>query len=415
MPDSDIDPTIDVATDVALPLITSGELEVLEQHYPEIAHKVRILGDWAILSVHEAEFGEPDDVLPNISESDDTDPIVPLEAERIVAVQMPATVLDSKPVHSKVVDKDKRANDEDLVKIYFKDVSRQELLTKEQEVILAQTIERGVAARAKLTAATEPNAVKIPRREKKLLKEEAQAGDEAHNTFVQSNLPLVISIAKRFQGSGLPLLDLVQEGNLGLIHAVDKFEWRKGFKLSTYATQWILKFVRLAAAEQPHDIRLPAGARTQLKQILKAQTNLNQKLGRRVTTAEVAEELEMKEGRVTELLRATNIATLAEPVGEDGNATLGDIIKDPTETSTSDEACVAQLPTELSKLLKLLDEQEMQIVSLHHGLEDGVDRPFASISRYLGLQNQKTLRIYARAIGKLRAEAESKEMGAFLE
>src|SRR2546421_573430 len=207
-------------------------------------------------------------------------------------------------------------DEEDLVRLYLTDIGQYPLLTKDDEVRLAQAIEGGNAARVELEKGTSISASK-----KRELRRSVTEGEQAQRTFVQSNLRLVVSIAKKYQASGLPLLDLIQEGNLGLMHAVEKFDWRKGFKFSTYATWWIRQAITRGIANTGRTIRLPVHAGDTLARLQKARARLELKLGRPATLAELSAEVEMPEDKVTEALRfAAEPLSLSEPLREDGDA-----------------------------------------------------------------------------------------------
>ncbi|HSM64666.1 MAG TPA: sigma-70 family RNA polymerase sigma factor, partial [Ilumatobacteraceae bacterium] len=213
-------------------------------------------------------------------------------------------------------------DDEDLVRLYLTDIGQYTLLTKDDEVRLAKAIEAGNEAIAQLDAGEELTAAK-----KRELRRIARQGEEAERQFVQSNLRLVVSIAKKYQASGLPLLDLIQEGNLGLMHAVEKFDWRKGFKFSTYATWWIRQAITRGIANTGRTIRLPVHAGDTLARLQKARSRLELKYGRPATLSELAKEVEMPEDKVTEALRfAAEPLSLSEPLREDGDAELGDVV-----------------------------------------------------------------------------------------
>ncbi len=194
-------------------------------------------------------------------------------------------------------------DDEDLVRLYLSDIGQYTLLTKDDEVHLAQTIEEGREARAELEAAETDKAVKLTPTKKQALKRTVHRGEKAEQDFVQSNLRLVVSIAKKYQASGLPLLDLIQEGNLGLMHAVEKFDWRKGFKFSTYATWWIRQAITRGIANTGRTIRLPVHAGDTLARVQKAQSRLELKFGRPPTIKELCDECEMPEDKLIEALR----------------------------------------------------------------------------------------------------------------
>src|SRR3984957_6842684 len=194
-------------------------------------------------------------------------------------------------------------DDEDLVRLYLSDIGQYTLLTKDDEVHLAQTIEEGREAKAELEASENDNKIKITPSRKQALKRAVHRGDQAERDFVQSNLRLVVSIAKKYQASGLPLLDLIQEGNLGLMHAVEKFDWRKGFKFSTYATWWIRQAITRGIANTGRTVRLPVHAGDKLARVQKAQSRLELKFGRPPTIKELCDECEMPEDKLIEALR----------------------------------------------------------------------------------------------------------------
>ena len=232
-------------------------------------------------------------------------------------------------------------DEEDLVRLYLTDIGQYPLLTKDDEVRLAQQIERGNEARSELEAGGKG----LTPAKKRELRRGAREGDDAQRTFVQSNLRLVVSIAKKYQASGLPLLDLIQEGNLGLMHAVEKFDWRKGFKFSTYATWWIRQAITRGIANTGRTIRLPVHAGDTLARLQKARSRLELKLGRPATLAELSAEVEMPEDKVTEALRfAAEPLSLSEPLREDGDAELGDIVEDRSAESPFEVAATALLP-----------------------------------------------------------------------
>jgi RNA polymerase sigma factor (sigma-70 family) len=221
-------------------------------------------------------------------------------------------------------------DDEDLVRLYLTDIGRHELLTKDDESRLARQIEAGAEARAQLDAASSVNAsVRLDATRKRALREAVRSGEEAQQQFVQANLRLVVSIAKRYQASGLPLLDLVQEGNLGLIHAVEKFDWRKGFKFSTYATWWIRQAITRGIANTGRTIRLPVHAGDTLARLQRARSTLETRLGRPPTIVELAAEVDVSLEKATEAMRfASEPRSLSEPLREDSEADLGDIVED---------------------------------------------------------------------------------------
>jgi RNA polymerase sigma factor (sigma-70 family) len=289
-------------------------------------------------------------------------------------------------------------DEEDLVRLYLTDIGQYPLLTKDDEVRLAQQIEEGNQAQQELDTAENLSAAR-----KRDLRRIARRGEEAERTFVQSNLRLVVSIAKKYQASGLPLLDLIQEGNLGLMHAVEKFDWRKGFKFSTYATWWIRQAITRGIANTGRTIRLPVHAGDTLARLQKARARLELKLGRPATLSELAAEVEMPEDKVTEALRfAAEPLSLSEPLREDGDAELGDVVEDRSADSPFEVAATALLPEEIARLLAPLDEREREILKLRFGLDRGEPRTLEEVGEHFNLTRERIRQIEARAMSKLR-------------
>ena len=289
-------------------------------------------------------------------------------------------------------------DEEDLVRLYLTDIGQYPLLTKEDEVRLAQKIEKGVEAREKLSTSEELTA-----KEKSDLKRLDRNGARAEKKFVQSNLRLVVSIAKKYQASGLPLLDLIQEGNLGLMHAVEKFDWRNGFKFSTYATWWIRQAITRGIANTGRTIRLPVHAGDTLARLQKARTRLELKYGRPATMTELAADVEMPEDKITEALRFANEPlSLSEPLREDGDAELGDVVEDRGAASPFEVAATSLLPDEIARLLAPLDEREREILKLRFGLDRGEPRTLEEVGEHFNLTRERIRQIEARAMSKLR-------------
>ena len=289
-------------------------------------------------------------------------------------------------------------DEEDLVRLYLTDIGQYPLLTKEDEVRLAQQIEKGVEARAKLESEE-----KVTAAEKRDLRRLDRNGARAEKKFVQSNLRLVVSIAKKYQASGLPLLDLIQEGNLGLMHAVEKFDWRKGFKFSTYATWWIRQAITRGIANTGRTIRLPVHAGDTLARLQKARTRLELKYGRPATLTELAADVEMPEDKITEALRFANEPlSLSEPLREDGDAELGDVVEDRGAASPFEVAATSLLPDEIARLLAPLDEREREILKLRFGLDRGEPRTLEEVGEHFNLTRERIRQIEARAMSKLR-------------
>ena len=288
--------------------------------------------------------------------------------------------------------------EEDLVRLYLNDVGKHALLSKADETRLAQTVEAGRDARAELCASGELT----PSRQRQL-RRLVRHGDEATETFVTANLRLVVSIAKRYQAADLPLLDLVQEGNLGLIHAVEKFDWRKGFKFSTYATWWIRQAISRGIANTGRTVRLPVHAGDLLNRTTNARARLEAKLGRRPSVAELAADLGVDERKVVEILRyVAEPMSLSEPLRADTDAELGDVVEDRSAASPFDAAAASLLAGEVAKLLVVLDDRERVILQLRFGLDRGEPKTLDEVGAHFNLTRERIRQIESRAMSKLR-------------
>ena len=290
--------------------------------------------------------------------------------------------------------------EQDLVRLYLDEIGRYPLLTKEDECRLARAIEVGREAQSELAC---PGAVALSparRRELRLL---IRQGEEATQAFINCNLRLVVSIAKKYQSSEMPLLDLVQEGNLGLIHAVEKFDWRKGFKFSTYATWWIRQSIGRGIDNSARTIRLPVHAGDQVRRLLRVRANLEGEWGHVPTPAELADAMQLSEEQVSELLRhATDPVSLDTPIGTEGDTDLGDIVADLNAASPFDVVADAMLGAEIEKLFQPLTEREREILRLRYGLDRGDPRTLEEVGDVLHLTRERIRQIERQALSKLR-------------
>ena len=296
-----------------------------------------------------------------------------------------------------------RRDDADLIRLYLNDIAKHPLLSRADEVRLAQQIEEGNVAR--VTLQDDSGVTAVTRRQLGRLDRD---GTDAHTTLVESNLRLVVSIAKRYQASGLPLLDLIQEGNLGLMHSVDKFDWRKGFKFSTYATWWIRQAVTRGIANSARMIRLPVGARDRLTVVQAARARLEMKLGRPATVSEIATHLDMSEDRIVEVMcfPAEPLA-LSAPLRAEADSELIDIVEDRTVESPYESAARAAMPAAIAKLLAQLDDREREILSLRFGLDRGEPRTLQEVGDCFDLTRERIRQIEERALSKLRQRVDN--------
>jgi RNA polymerase sigma factor (sigma-70 family) len=294
-----------------------------------------------------------------------------------------------------------RVGDDDLVHLYLCDVGRRALLTKDDETRLAKLIEAGADARRLLR----DRGGASPGRRRALCRR-VRAGDDARQRFVEANLRLVVSIAKKYQASGVPLDDLVQDGNLGLIRAVAKFDWRKGFKFSTYATWWIRQGIQRGIARTAHTIRLPVRAAEQLLLARKTWARLGAELRRTPTLGEVAAELELPEHDVGVILRrGIDPVSLSEPLSADSDTELADVVADRSAALAVEAGATALLPREVARLLAPLAAREREILTLRFGLDRGEPRTLDEVGEHFNLTRERIRQLQVRAMCKLRHPA----------
>ncbi|HUQ63293.1 MAG TPA: sigma-70 family RNA polymerase sigma factor [Acidimicrobiales bacterium] len=291
-------------------------------------------------------------------------------------------------------------SDEDLVRLYLSEIGRHSLLTRDDETRLAQVMDAGRRAAAHLAragAATDDE----PRRQE--LQAAVADGERAAATFVRANLRLVVSIAKRYQSSGMALLDLVQEGNLGLIHAVGKFDFRRGFKFSTYATWWIRQAITRAIANTGRTVRLPVKMGETVAGVRRAQNDLEMDLGRPPTLAEMAVATGLRPDKVEEAFTlGREPLSMDESVTSEGDTVLGDVLEDQAASAALDEAVMYCLPEQVRRLLSALDDREREVVCLRYGLDRGEPRTLSAVAEICGLSKEGVSSIERRALAKLR-------------
>ncbi|HHT33008.1 MAG TPA: sigma-70 family RNA polymerase sigma factor [Corynebacterium sp.] len=286
----------------------------------------------------------------------------------------------------------------DLVRVYLNGIGKTALLSAEEEVELSKRIEAGVYAEHLLVSGA-----KMTRAMKRDVKIIAKEGKAARAHLLEANLRLVVSLAKRYTGRGMPLLDLIQEGNLGLIRAMEKFDYTKGFKFSTYATWWIRQAITRGMADQSRTIRLPVHLVEQVNKISRIKRELYQQLGREATNEELAEESGIAEAKIEMLLRQSrDPVSLDMPVGTDEEAPLGDFIED-SEATDAEEAVVASLRHhDVRRVLSTLEIREQEVIKLRYGLDDGLPRTLDQIGRHFGLSRERVRQIEREVMAKLR-------------
>ena len=286
----------------------------------------------------------------------------------------------------------------DLVRVYLNGIGRTALLTAADEVELAKRIEAGLFA-AHLLASGEKFGPARTRDLKAIVRE----GHSARQHLLEANLRLVVSLAKRYTGRGMPLLDLIQEGNLGLIRAMEKFDYAKGFKFSTYATWWIRQAITRGMADQSRTIRLPVHLVEQVNKLARIKRELHQQLGREATDEELALESGIAEAKIADLLdHSRDPVSLDMPVGSDEEAPLGDFIQDSDATDAENAVISGFMHLDVRSVLSTLDEREQQVIRLRYGLDDGQPRTLDQIGKIFGLSRERVRQIEREVMAKLR-------------
>jgi RNA polymerase sigma factor, sigma-70 family len=287
----------------------------------------------------------------------------------------------------------------DLVRVYLNGIGKTDLLTADDEIELAQQIEVGLYAQHLLND-PEQHLTRAKKRDLKVL---AKQGKKARSHLLEANLRLVVSLAKRYTGRGMPLLDLIQEGNLGLIRAMEKFDYDKGFKFSTYATWWIRQAITRGMADQSRTIRLPVHLVEQVNKLSRIKREMYQSLGREATNEELSEESGIPEDKIEMLLhQSRDPVSLDMPVGADEEAPLGDFIED-AEATDAESAVVASLRhSDIRDVIGTLEQREQDVIRLRYGLDDGVPRTLDQIGRRFELSRERVRQIEREVMAKLR-------------
>ncbi len=311
---------------------------------------------------------------------------------------------------------------EDPVRMYLKEIGKVPLLTAEEEIELAKSMEKGSAAaeqiemlREELVEASAKKKTQIEK-EIKILELVVEKGSDAKKRLAEANLRLVVSIAKRYVGRGMLFLDLIQEGNLGLIKAVEKFDYRKGYKFSTYATWWIRQAITRAIADQARTIRIPVHMVETINKLIRVSRQLLQELGREPTPDEIAEEMNMPVERVREILKISQEpVSLETPIGEEEDSHLGDFIQDDNVPIPSDAAAFTLLGEQLNEVLGTLTDREQKVLRLRFGLDDGRARTLEEVGKEFNVTRERIRQIEAKALRKLRHPSRSRKLKDYLD
>ena len=334
----------------------------------------------------------PDDSEPPMEE------IAGIEEEELVD---PNTLVDS-------------FNIDDPVRMYLKEIGKVPLLTADEEVDLATAMTAGHNAQDRLEAAKEAGE-EIPAEEMARLQEDIKAGEAAKKALAEANLRLVVSIAKRYVGRGMLFLDLIQEGNLGLIKAVEKFDYTKGYKFSTYATWWIRQAITRAIADQARTIRIPVHMVETINKVIRVSRQLLQELGHDPSPEEISDEMGMPVDKVREILKiAQEPVSLETPIGEEEDSHLGDFIPDEGASEPSEAASFTLLKEQLVEVLSTLTPREEKVLKLRFGIEDGRTRTLEEVGKEFNVTRERIRQIEAKALRKLRHPSRSKKLKDFL-
>lgn len=311
---------------------------------------------------------------------------------------------------------------EDPVRMYLKEIGKVPLLSADEEIELAQNMEDGAVATEKINVlkgridgASEEEKAEI-KEEIKTLQRDVDKGADAKKRLAEANLRLVVSIAKRYVGRGMLFLDLIQEGNLGLIKAVEKFDYKKGYKFSTYATWWIRQAITRAIADQARTIRIPVHMVETINKLIRVSRQLLQELGREPSPEEIAKEMSMPVERVREILKISQEpVSLETPIGEEEDSHLGDFIKDDNVPVPADAAAFTLLKEQLEEVLGTLTEREQKVLTLRFGLEDGRARTLEEVGKEFNVTRERIRQIEAKALRKLRHPSRSRKLKDYLE
>ena len=311
---------------------------------------------------------------------------------------------------------------EDPVRMYLKEIGKVPLLSADEEIELAQNMEDGAVAtekinvlKGRLDGASEEEKAEI-KQEIKTLQRDVDKGADAKKRLAEANLRLVVSIAKRYVGRGMLFLDLIQEGNLGLIKAVEKFDYKKGYKFSTYATWWIRQAITRAIADQARTIRIPVHMVETINKLIRVSRQLLQELGREPSPEEIAKEMNMPVARVRAILKISQEpVSLETPIGEEEDSHLGDFIKDDNVPVPADAAAFTLLKEQLEEVLGTLTEREQKVLTLRFGLEDGRARTLEEVGKEFNVTRERIRQIEAKALRKLRHPSRSRKLKDYLE
>ena len=377
------------------------DLKLEDEKYDMIVQTLETMGIDVLRVAEETEDEVPEDELEQIEEDSE---------EADIYENLNLMVPDS-------------VNTEDPVRMYLKEIGTVPLLSADQEIELAKLMESGAAA-YKILTAENPEEVHLTEIEKELTegktKEELEVmmreGESARGRLTNANLRLVVSIAKRYVGRGMLFLDLIQEGNLGLLKAVEKFDYRKGFKFSTYATWWIRQAITRAIADQARTIRIPVHMVETINKLVRVSRQLLGELDREPTPEEIADRMDIPVERVREIIKISQEpVSLETPIGEEEDSHLGDFIQDDNVPVPADAAAFTLLKEQLSEVLETLTDREQKVLRLRFGLDDGRSRTLEEVGREFNVTRERIRQIEAKALRKLRHPSRSRKLKDYLD
>ena len=414
-----------IATSKPLGTVTEDEIQVALADVDVDADELNVIYDQVrgagieITTAGSAEISEEDEesfAEEQIEEEIDTSEAAVVDAELGNA---PVTEITGKKRRKHSPRRDQTPQPTQLtgdpVRMYLKEIGKVPLLTAAEEIDLAMKIEAGLEASRKLDEAHD-NGIQLPRSDLRRLTKIEQIGVEAKQKLISANLRLVVSIAKRYVGRGMLFLDLIQEGNLGLIRAVEKFDYTKGFKFSTYATWWIRQAITRAIADQARTIRIPVHMVETINKVKKVSSQLLHEYGHDPSAEEIAERLDMPVDKVREIMRvAQEPVSLETPIGEEEDSHLGDFIPDDDAPVPAEAASQTLLKEQLADVLKTLTPREEKVLRLRFGLEDGRPRTLEEVGKEFNVTRERIRQIEAKALRKLRHPSRSKKLRDFLD
>ncbi len=400
--------------------VTSGEVFAAAPDLEPATDELAAIYAW----IKDQGIEVVDEIAEELQREDERNAIRPPRSERSLAAPRPTDAAPA-PARPRAADTDATARHTraparaerpegasfDPVRMYLKEIGKIPLLTAEQEVTLAKRIEAGVHAGERLEVEA-----RLSEGECASLEAVVTDGVMATKQLTEANLRLVVSIAKRYVGRGMALLDLVQEGNLGLIRAVEKFDYTKGFKFSTYATWWIRQAITRAIADQARTIRIPVHMVETMNKVLRVQRQMLQELGREPTVEEVAAKVELTPERVRDIQRISlEPVSLETPVGEEDDSSLGDFVEDPSAIAPATAAARALLTDAIEEALEELNDRERAVVRLRFGLDDGQVRTLEEVGKEFGVTRERIRQIESKTLAKLRHPTRSQRLRDYLE